>query len=487
MGKQSLGVVGIKLTGAYNSATTYKANQAAKDAYGNYFVSKKNNNKGHALPVITNGVPAASDWWEIMWDLQSVNAAKDAANAAAARAEAQADVITGEIGEIAAKVTAEMQVLQVASFGIRWSLDDTVKQIEIVGNTTLYNKFKQWCDNSPKPCEIKKDMTDFAYLLNTAGVASNENWTKRADGSASHYASADKLDYLQLVELENINISGFVNALDRTMTVYFNLDDQCPNGFYRWFKNAKKCMSRYDLTFNADRSTLDCAAGTTQPSGNFSANIIHSMTVATNANLLNWTAWEIIVLGWLQIAYYQTFDVPSSERGRGIESGSESAARNYVNGSTDTLTTPHGGVSNKGYRFMYMENCTDGKQWLWGAGWKFKANGKAVMTMDDAKANAAVLIADDDAEITVEFVKVDAAGWEYPKNVSLFSMATELGGSTSSGVYDGQYLTPSCANNVFYAGGTSHDGLYVGVLARDAGGSASHADWGRRGRCAVNR
>ena len=98
-----------------------------------------------------------------------------------------------------------------------------------------------------------------------------------------------------------------------------------------------------------------------------------------------------------------------------------------------------------------------------------------------------MLIADDDAEITVEFVKVDAAGWKYPKNVSLFSMATELGGSTSSGVYDGQYLTPSCANNVFYAGGSSNNDLAVGVLARNAGTSASYAYWDLRGRCAVNR
>ena len=169
-----------------------------------------------------------------------------------------------------------------------------------------------------------------------------------------------------------------------------------------------------------------------------------------------------------------------------MNSGSESAARNWVAGTTDTLVAACGAVGG-GHRFMYCENAIDGKQWLWGAGWKFKANGKAVFTMDDVKANAAVSITDANAEITVDFVEVVVANWQYPKNINFFGMAEDTDGSSSTGVTDGQYLTPSCANNVFYAGGGSGYGATCGVFARDANTSASSAYWNRRGRCALNR
>lgn len=499
-----IGFAGIRTVGRYDSTRGYYVNQAVQDEFGNWWVSKTGQKTAQAdnpntapLPTIVNGEQTPSEHWQLGIDMQTgvtipasqaiadCQAATAAAVAAAAHAEANAQVITGQIGEIAAKVTNELQTLQLASFGIRWNIDDAVKIITVVGNTTLYNKFKTWVETSGKPCEIKKDFTNFAYLRNEAGVASNVNWTERADGTGSHYATEDKNDYLQLVELQNINVAPFINLLDRTMTVYFNLDSVCPNGFYRWFKNGTKCMGRYDLTFNEDNTTLDCAAGNSQPTGTFSANNIHSMTVATNANLLNWTAWEIMVFGWLEVAYYGTFDVATA-RGGQMNSGGESAARNWVAGTTDTLVAACGAVGG-GHRFMYCENAIDGKQLLWGAGFKYKANGKAVMTMDDAKANAAVVITDANAEITIDFLQVDAAGWVYPKNVDFFGMASEAGGSSSTGVTDGQYLTPSCANNVFYAGGNSSGGAFCGVFYRNATNSASNAYWGLRGRCALNR
>ena len=499
-----IGFAGIRTVGLYDSTRGYYVNQAVQDQYGNWWVSKTGQKTAEVdqpntapLPTIVNGEQTPSDDWQLGIDMQTgvlrptaeavaaCEAATLAANAAAATAAHNAQVITGQIGEIAAKVTNELQTLQMASFGIRWNIDDAVKTITIVGNTTLYNKFKTWVETSGKPCEIKKDFTNFAYLRNEAGVASNVNWTQRADGTGSHYATEDKNDYLQLVELQNINVAPFINLLDRTMTVYFNLDSVCPNGFYRWFKNGTKCMGRYDLTFNEDGQTLDCAAGNSQPTGTFSANNIHSMTVATNANLLNWTAWEITVFGWLEVAYYGTFDV-ATVRGGQLNSGSEQAARGWVAGTTDTLVAACGAAGG-GHRFMYCENAIDGKQWLWGAGWKFKANGKAVFTMDDVKANAAVSITDANAEITVDFVEVAAANWQYPKNINFFGMAEDIDGSSSTGITDGQYLTPSCANNVFYAGGYSGSGAICGVFARHASDSASAAYWNLRGRCALNR
>ena len=487
-----IGFAGIRTVGRYDSTRGYYVNQAVQDEFGNWWVSKTGQKTAQAdnpntapLPTIVNGEQTPSEHWQLGIDMQTgvtipasqaiadCQAATAAAVAAAAHAEANAQVITGQIGEIAAKVTNELQTLQLASFGIRWNIDDAVKTITVVGNTTLYNKFKTWVETSGKPCEIKKDFTNFAYLRNEAGVASNVNWTERADGTGSHYATEDKNDYLQLVELQNINVAPFINLLDRTMTVYFNLDSVCPNGFYRWFKNGTKCMGRYDLTFNEDNTTLDCAAGNSQPTGNFSANSIHSMTVATNANLLNWTAWEIIVFGWLEVAYYGTFDVATA-RGGQMNSGSESAARAAC------------GAVGGGHRFMYCENAIDGKQWLWGAGWKFTANGVAKFTMDDVKANAAVTVTDANAEITVNFHVVAAAGYKYPKNINFFGMAEDEDGSSSTGITDGQYLN-TAGGTVFYAGGASGYGANCGVFARFANTSASYAYWSQRGRCALNR
>ena len=120
------------------------------------------------------------------------------------------------------------------------------------------------------------------------------------------------------------------------MTVWFNLDSDCPNGFNRWFKAGKKLFARYDSTFNDDATTIDACYGTSQPADNWSFNLAHTRTKATNTNLMNITAWEIICLSWIQAAYYQSFDMQTALAG-GLQSGSETAARSYINGSTDTL------------------------------------------------------------------------------------------------------------------------------------------------------
>ena len=368
------------------------------------------------------------------------------------------------------------------SFGLRWSLDDTVKAPEYVGNTTLVDKFKNWVDTSPLPCEIKKDGTDFAYLTNTAGVASSTNWATRKDGSASHYQTSDKADYLQMCELFNINISPSINQLDRTMTVWFNTDTTCPAGFYRWFKNKSKLFSRYDSTFNADGSTIDACYGTSQPSGNWSFNTAFTMHKATNANLLCLTAWEIICLLWIQAAYYKSFDMQTALAG-GLQTDSETAARGYVNGSTDTLTTPHGKISSGAFRFMYLENAFWGKQWLMGFGWRGQA-GKGYLTFDDAKANKAATMALEDADVTMTYLTNTSS--TYCKNVDFFTMPIEAGGSSTSGFYDGNWSN-TYTERVFYVGGDSTNGSLCGAFARILHIDASHSTWALRARCAMNR
>ena len=198
---------------------------------------------------------------------------------------------------------------------------------------------------------------------------------------------------------------------------------------------------------------------------------------ATKSDLMEVTAWELIVDAWLQACYYKTTDIPSSARGRGVESGSETAARNYVNGTQDSLTTPHGavnGTSGGGYRWMYRENPTDGKQWIWGAGWRGQ-NGKGYLTFDDEKDNAAATM-----------TYLTNCNGTYMKNVDFFTMPIETGGGSSSGFCDGNWSNTS-NDRVFYAGGCSGRGVLCGPFARAVDADASDVVWRRRGRCALNR
>ena len=386
-------------------------------------------------------------------------------------------------GEVQA-VNARIDTLFNADYvGFSVRLSDTTKVMNMIGTAEQLAAFDDWVDNSPKPCEVKKDGTDFAYLTNTAGVASSTSWLTRADGTPSKYSTQDK-NYLQMVELENVNIS--IETTGTQLRVMFNFSPVCPEGFHRMFAEPTKLMSRYDLTFNSDGSTLDCCNGTSQPSGTFSFDNLHSMLDASGSDLLSWTAWEIACLGWIQAMRFRTLDVPSSARGKGLQSGSETAARGWVNGTTDSLTTPHGGVDqndNGGYRFMYMENCTDGKQWLMGFGWHGN-NGKGYFTRDDYKANAQALIPILECEVEHDYPT--NLSETYAKNVSELGIATEGGGSASSGFFDGNWSNTS-DDRIFYAGGGSTAGALCGPFARVVYSDASNADWSHRGRVALRK
>ena len=365
--------------------------------------------------------------------------------------------------------------------GIRWNVSDTVKTVEYIGNLAMKQKVIDWIDNSPLPCEFKKDGTDFAYLQNTAGVASSTNWLKRIDGTDSKYKDADT-DYIQAVELENINIHFEYDESGNVTAVYYNFDDTCPSGFHRWFKESTKLCGRYDLTFNSDGQTLNSCNGTSQPSGNFSFNNVFSMTRATSASLMNLTGWEIAVIGWLQVFRYGTLNIQASTLGEGLSSGGEPAARNWVNGTTDTLTTPHG-ASGGGFRFMYMENVNYGKQWLMG----FGVRGDLTVgrfTRDEDKANTAVIPAIADCEGTFT---ITATSSTYAKNVNELGVLTQSGGSASSGFYDGNWSNTSQDNRILYCGGNSIYGSLVGPFARVLDIDVSGAAWHLRGRCAMKK
>ena len=390
------------------------------------------------------------------------------------------NTLHGEVQTVNARIDTLFNADYVG-FSVR--LSDTTKVMNMIGTAEQLAAFDDWVDNSPKPCEVKKDGTDFAYLTNTAGVASSTSWLTRADGTPSKYSTQDK-NYLQMVELENVNIS--IETTGTQLRVMFNFSPVCPEGFHRMFAEPTKLMSRYDLTFNSDGSTLDCCNGTSQPSGTFSFDNIHSMLDASGLDLLNWTAWEIACLGWIQAMRFRTLDVPSSARGKGLQSGSEAATRGWVNGTTDSLTTPHGGVDqngNGGYRFMYMENCTDGKQWLMGFGWHGN-NGKGYFTRDDYKANAQALIPILECEAEHDYPT--SLSGTYAKNVSELGIATDGGGSASSGFFDGNWSNTS-DDRIFYAGGSSDAGAVCGPFARFVGHAAANANWDRRGRVALRK
>ena len=390
------------------------------------------------------------------------------------------NTLHGEVQTVNARIDTLFNADYVG-FSVR--LSDTTKVMNMIGTAEQLAAFDDWVDNSPKPCEVKKDGTDFAYLTNTAGVASSTSWITRADGTPSKYSTQDK-SYLQMVELENVNIS--IETTGTQLRVMFNFSPVCPEGFHRMFAEPTKLMSRYDLTFNSDGSTLDCCNGTSQPSGTFSFDNLHSMLDASGSDLLSWTAWEIACLGWIQAMRFRTLDVPSSARGKGLQSGSETAARGWVNGTTDSLTTPHGGVDqngNGGYRFMYMENCTDGKQWVMGFGWHGN-NGKGYFTRDDYKANAQALIPILECEVEHDYPT--NLSQTYAKNVSEIGIATEGGGSASSGFFDGSWSDTN-DDRIFYAGGDSDYGAICGPFARSVADDAAYACWTRRGRVALRK
>ena len=174
-----------------------------------------------------------------------------------------------------------------------------------------------------------------------------------------------------------------------------------------------------------------------------------------------------------------------TELGRGIESGSQSAAEAFVNGLTDSLITPHGKVTTTGgeaIRFMYIEN-PYGLRWIWCAGWR--GNGTTgYFTYDDAKANTAATMATSDADETHAIISLSGT---YAKNVNKLGLCSETGGSASSGFFDGNWSNTGANDRIMYVGGDSGDGSLDGAFARTVNSAAPNSGWGRRGRGALRK
>lgn len=358
------------------------------------------------------------------------------------------------------------------SFGIEWSLDDTVKTINYVGDIELVEYFKKWVDESPRPCEIKKDGTDFAYLTNTPGVASNVNWQTREDGTLSHYDTSDKADYLQMVEMQNINIKFKTDNILKKMSVWFNFDKECPYGFSRWFKSEAKLFCRYIPTKNGDG--YDIAKGLSRGSG-WSLSMDEHLTrcKATGAGLYALTFWETTVLTWLQVAYYKTIDVDSSPRGKYFNGD----GLTYQNGTLDSLVTPHGPIDGLGFRFMYMENCLEGIGNVLCAG-TLVSDSKCYITKDDRVAQKAAKIEVKDADIEVKLLH---EGITYTINIDHFGFPQDDKGSSSTGFINAYYWKYS--GNFIFIGAYSPNTDYYGLFSRFAHKGTDEASSLRIGLC----
>ena len=391
-------------------------------------------------------------------------------------------------------------------FIMRWSTADSSKVPVFLGDIS-HDEFKAWVDKASRVCEIKKDGTDFAYLYSDKNNNYNVlDYTKREDGTAnSHYNTEDKADYLQMAEIQNVNVGLFENQIEGWTEVRFDWDSGCPAGFHKWFPNSKsgtKLFGRYDIMPNDTTGGIDICYGQSQ-SGSFtwSASTILSRTKATNANLLEMTYWEHLVMTYIFCAYYKTFNTQSIFGG--LQSGSEAIARAYENGSVDTILTHNGGkdvtissTTNKAYKFLHLENPIYGKQWIWGAGWLGDSTaasgtelttGKYWMTYDDIKANARATMYASDADVKGIYPCGSSVSQKYFKEIDLWGVPQDISGSSASGFYDGFWAFELYSSRVAYLGGNSSCGAIDGGFARYFYADASASNWYRRGRSTMNR
>jgi hypothetical protein len=392
---------------------------------------------------------------------------------------------------------------------MQWNENDTAKAPSFYGDVS-HDDFKAWVDSAAKVCEIKKDGSDFAYLKMSGNSVAD--YTLRADGSASHYNTADKADYLQMTEIKNVNVGLFKDSVKGTKQVRFNFDAGCPKGFYKWFPNSTsgtKLFGRYDVapitsTSAAGTEGINCCYGESQGAwtennyekGNWSSNTLLAGIKATNANLLEETYWEHLVMSYLFCAYYKTFDTQSVATG--LQSGynkNPGYAGQWTAGGTDGILTPHGknpvvNDNNEAYKFMHLENPLHGKQWIWGAGWVGKSaegKGEYWLTLDDIVANKTATLSKDDAQFYGTYLAGSTISGKYISKIDLFGVPTEANASSSTGFYDGFWAYNLYDSRVAYLGGGSYDGLFVGAFARGFDDVAPSAHWNRRGRITMNK
>ena len=404
-------------------------------------------------------------------------------------------------------------------FIMEWSDGDVSKTPSFYGDLS-HDWFKNWVDGASKPCEIKKDGTDFAYIKMSGNNVAD--WSLREGDTASHYDTNDKENYFQMTEIENVNVGLFKDTSKGTFQVRFNFDKGCPEGFHKWFPNAtngKKLFGRYDIApitacSSAGTEGILCCksssqgngsdTGTTYTKGNWRASYMFNGINYHNTNMdatpkaagykfMELTYWEHLVMSYIFCAYYKTFD--SQSVFKGFASNYDSGGNgNYTAGKdTDSILTPHGSAAASGqeasadaaYKFMHLENPLHGKQWIFGTGWVGHGT-KYYMTFDDVKANAQVTFDKDQADITGIIPSMSS---NYISKIDLYGVPTKAdsSGTSSTGFYDGAWSDTASNSRIAYLGGDSDGGAVDGVFARNFINDASYEYWNQRGRLTMNR
>lgn len=417
----------------------------------------------------------------------------------------------------------ESQIYYNNEFIMRWNENDVAKVPTFLGDIS-WEDFKDWVDNASRPCEVKKDGTDFAYL-------DPDDLTLTIDGDDSHYGE-DYPDYLQMAEIENINVGLFQNSKTGTKEVRFNFDPGCPEGFHKWFSHPywneelgkwTKLIGRYNVmpitnTSNASKEGVIVNAGFTQhpagaSSGSYSAplygnwnsnNILAGIKAtlteeakASGYEALSFTYWEHLVMSYIFCAYFKTFDSQSIVKG--LQNNADQHTTTHITGSCDNPSTitqgdtsshylayTATGSNNEGYRFMWIEDALHGNQWIWGAGWVGNGApdpGQYWMVFDDRVANVAATLNKNNADVFGTFPHTMSSS--YIKSIDVYGVPTEVGGSSSTGFYDGAWVSAS-DSRVAYLGGAANYGLIGGCWARYFAGDASSSSYWR-GRLTLNR
>ena len=400
-------------------------------------------------------------------------------------------------------------------FIMEWEDSDTVKTPAFYGDIS-YDWFKNWVDTCAKPCEIKKDGTDFAYIKRVSDSSSEvDDWTLRHGSSAgsSHYSASGTSEYLQMVELQNVNVGLFKNTKKGTKQVRFNFDKGCPAGFHKWFPNSTngtKLFGRYDITpttstTDAGTSGIECCVGGTQGTlntttnvhekGNWTAQRMYAGINYLNSQLdsslqgkyqfMEETYWEHLVMSYIFCAYFKTFNSQSIYGGWKSDYGTH--AGNLLSGETDGRKlhySEYPNTANSAYKFLHLENPLHGKQWIWGAGWRGEGT-KYYMTFDDKVANEAQDLNISHADITGTIPSMSST-WIF--DIDLYGVPSNIvGGSSSQGFFDAGWSNTTANSRIAYLGGSSNNGDYDGVFARSFNLVASDGYWSLRGRLTMNR
>lgn len=412
----------------------------------------------------------------------------------------------------------ESQLYYNNEFIMRWNDNDVAKTPTFLGDIG-WDEFKAWVDQASVPCEIKKDGTGFAYL-NPADL------TKTTSGASSHYG-ADYPEWLQLAEIENVNVGLFQNSKTGTKEVRFNFDKGCPEGFHKWFahpywnetkKKYTKLFGRYNITATDTVSTVgtngvDCNAGLRQGDSysNPSKGVWCSDTILTGIKAtmsaeakslgyeaLSVTYWEHLVMSYVFSAYFKTFN--AQDIVKGLQNNQELHSQNHINGTCDTATMTKGGINshykaytatgsdNEGYRFLWLENPLHGQLWIWAAGWVGNGAtnpGQYWMTFDDKIANLSATMDKTKADVFGNFAY--NANSAYIKKIDVYGCPIEVGASSSTGFYDGMWSISLSDSRVAYLGGRALNGLIVGLWSRYFNYDAGFVFWCRRGRLTLNR